>query len=504
MGESEIAHISQADPNMIWIHQNWRKQNSSDLRRLDLSTKEIVPVETHDIWVTQWIIDSRDRLRGRITREKDLSHRLELYDLEQKSWRMLIAWKFDEIVKFLGFDRDEQSMWMLSNRLYEHVSLVRLNLENGEEDVICQDPHSDIMMVNMSKKQKKPIIAYSFPDYPRIHYLDEDIEKKLKPFHPAPPNGFHVIDTNGDESMFGFNIYTSTTIDAYLYDRKADRKHYLFDSVISLYSSKLAITRPIAFSGRDGMTIKGYLTLPKGVTAKNLPTVLLVHGGPWSRDYWKYNQLVQFLANRGYVVLQVNYRGSLGYGKTYMRKAMGEFAAKMHDDLVDGVQWAVDQGYADPNHVAIMGWSYGGYATLVGLTVTPELFACGIDIAGPSDLTTLITKKSKDMSPNGTYYWHKYAGNPEEDSGREVLKAKSPLPHVANIRRPLLVFHGGEDRIVSSVESDQMVEAMKKAGKQVDYVYFPDEGHSFRKWKNWSVLFRKVEVFLGTHLGGRY
>jgi dipeptidyl aminopeptidase/acylaminoacyl peptidase len=186
-----------------------------------------------------------------------------------------------------------------------------------------------------------------------------------------------------------------------------------------------------------------------------------------------------------------------------MRKAIGEFAGQMHDDLIDGVQWAVDQGYADPEHVAIMGWSYGGYATLVGLTFTPDRFTCGIAIAGMSDLTTLVEADRKTMSKKGIKRWHKYIGNPKIDSERKLMKAKSPLSHVDNITRPLLIMHGGEDSIVSSDESDQMVDAMEKVGKEVDYVFFPDEGHSFEKWKSWSVLFRKVEVFLATHLGGR-
>ena len=503
-GELEMAHIGQAEPNIVWVYRNQQDQNLFDLRRLDLSTKELTPVESHTTWVIRWIMDGNDQLRGRITREMDLSHRLELYDSDHKRWKLLIDWDFDETVDFLGFSADNRSMWLLSNRHRDKVSLVSLDLKNGCEKIVYQDLSADITMVTMSKKQQKPLIAYCHPDYPKIHYLDDNIKRILTPFQPAPPIGFHVVSSDENEQIIGFTIYTDKTKDTYLYDRINDRKYFLGDSEISLQASELADMRPISILSRDGLILNGYLTLPKGVEPKNLPTVLLAHGGPWARDYWEYDNLVQFLANRGYAVLQINFRGSMGYGKTFMRKAMGEFAGKMHDDLVDGVQWAVDQGYSDPSNIAVVGWSYGGYAALVGLTFTPHLFKCGIAIAGISDLTTLLDTQYTNFSPSGLYYWHKYAGNPEDDLGRERMKAKSPIIHVDKIVRPLLIVHGGEDKIVSSIESDQMVDAMKKAGKEVDYVFFPDEGHRFYKWKNWLVLYRKIEVFLGTHLGGRY
>ena len=503
-GELEIAHIGQTEPNMVWVYRNQQDQNLFDLRRLDLSTKELTPVESHTTWVIRWIMDGYDQLRARITREGDLSYRLELYDSDHKRWKLLIDWGFDETVRFLGFSSDNRSMWLLSNRHRDKVSLVRLDLKNGCEKIVYQDLSADITMVTMSKKQQKPLIAYCHPDYPKIHYLDDNIKRILKPFQPAPPIGFHVVSSDENEQIIGFTIYTDKTKDTYLYDRTNDRKYFLGDSAISLQASELADMRPITIPSRDGLILNGYLTLPKGVEPKNLPTVLLVHGGPWARDYWEYDNLVQFLANRGYAVLQINFRGSKGYGKTFMRKAMGEFAGKMHDDLVDGVQWVVNQGYSDSSNIAVMGWSYGGYAALLGLAFTPHLFKCGIAIAGISDLATLLDARYTNFSPSGLYYWHKYAGNPEDDRERERLKANSPITHVDKISRPLLIVHGGEDKIVSSIESDQMVDAMKKVGKEVDYVFFPDGGHGFYRWKNWSVLYRKIEVFLGTHLGGRY
>lgn len=501
-GKIEIVHIGQTDTNKIWI-TDYSQKNRVDLQRFDLATKTLDLVETTDVDIDQWIMDSADRLRARIIRNEDLRQRLELYDRQDKTWKMLIEWDVDEDIHFLDFSRDDRSMWVLSNRNRERSSLVILDLETGKEKLIYEDPQADVLRVNMSKKRHTPLIAYSFPDYPKVHFLHPEMERLLKPFQPHPPTGFLMTGADDNEEIIGYTLYSDKTKDNYIYDSRKSRKHFFADSPISLYASELADMRPISFSGRDGMALKGFLTLPNGVTPKNLPTVLLVHGGPWARDDWEYDNLVQFLANRGYAVLQVNYRGSKGFGKTYMRRAVGEFAGAMHDDLVDGLQWAVDQGYTDPDHVAIMGWSYGGYASLVGLTFTPELFKCAIAIAGVSDLTTLVGADYRNTSPSGKHYWHKYVGNPKNDQEHELMKAKSPITHVDKIARPLLIVHGGEDTVVSSDESERMVKAMQQAGKQVEYIFFPDEGHSFRKWENWSVLYQKIEVFLATHLGGR-
>ncbi len=501
-GSKEIVHIGQVDTNKVWI-TDYSQKDCVELYRLDLTTKALSLVETAGEKTTQWIVDASDRLRARISLIDGLRHRLSLYNLEDKTWETLIEWDVDEEVRFLDFGKDDRSMWLLSNRNRERSSLVILDPDTKKEKLFYEDPQADVADVTMSKKQHKPIIAYSFPDFPKIHFLDPDMEKLLEPFQPAPPTGFLMTGADDNEEVFGYTLYSDKVKDNYIYDSRKKAKYFFGDSAISLYASELADMRPITFSGRDGMALKGFLTLPKGVQPKKLPTVLLVHGGPWSQDEWEYDSLVQFLANRGYAVLQVNYRGSTGFGKTYMRKAIGEFAGKMHNDLVDGVQWAVARGYTDPDHVAIMGWSYGGYASLVGLTFTPDLFQCAIAIAGVSDLTTIVDATYRDLSPSGRHYWHKYAGNPENDQEREVMKVKSPITHVDKISRPLLIVHGGEDRVVSAGESERMVKAMKKAGKQVDYVFFPEEGHSFKKWKNWSVLYKKIEKFLAEHLGGR-
>jgi dipeptidyl aminopeptidase/acylaminoacyl peptidase len=259
--------------------------------------------------------------------------------------------------------------------------------------------------------------------------------------------------------------------------------------------------QPISYSSRDGLTIHGYLTLPVGVPAKDLPTVLFVHGGPWLRDRWGYYDTVQWLANRGYAVLQVNYRGSAGYGRNFLNAGDKEWGGKMQDDLIDGVQWLITQGITDPRKVAIMGASYGGYATLAGLTLTPDIFAAGVSRVGISDLIFHYN--------NYPAYWSLYkvmfrvrVGDPQKEE--ELLKSRSPLFHVDAIKAPLLIAHGSNDARVVAAQSEQIVAAMRKADKSVEYLIYEDEGH--REWKPESKFhfYAKTEEFLARYLGGRF
>ena len=259
--------------------------------------------------------------------------------------------------------------------------------------------------------------------------------------------------------------------------------------------------RPVAFESRDGLTVHGYLSAPVGLEPKNLPMVLFVHGGPWARDSWGLNATHQWLANRGYAVLSVNYRGSTGYGKEFLNAGNREWGAKMHDDLVDAVQWVVSEGIADAKKVAIYGGSYGGYAALVGATFTPDLFACAVDVVGPSNLVTLITS----IPP----YWQIVrsqftlrVGDP--DTEREFLESRSPLFKVDQIKIPMLIAQGANDPRVKLAESDQIVEAMQRHGIPCEYLVFPDEGHGFVRPENRLKFQAAAEKFLAEHLSGRY
>jgi len=274
----------------------------------------------------------------------------------------------------------------------------------------------------------------------------------------------------------------------------------LFSNRSDLERYTLARMRPISFVARDGLTLHGYLTLPVGVPPKNLPMVLNVHGGPWARDTWGLDPEAQWLANRGYAVLQVNFRGSTGYGKKFLNAGDREWGGAMHHDLLDAKQWAVREGYADPDRVCIYGGSYGGYATLVGLTFTPEVFACGVDIVGPSSIVTLIRSIPPYWAPMKSVF-DKRVGSVENEE--EFLNSRSPLFKADQIRKPLLIAQGANDPRVKQAESDQIVAAMRRNELPVTYLVFPDEGHGFARPENRLKFYAATEQFLAEHLGGR-
>ncbi|RPI88561.1 MAG: S9 family peptidase, partial [Planctomycetaceae bacterium] len=296
----------------------------------------------------------------------------------------------------------------------------------------------------------------------------------------------------------------------YLYDRKTGESKFLFTNRAELEGWALQKMRPQIIKSRDGLDLVCYLTLPgmadpdgDGVPAQPQPMVLLVHGGPWARDSWGLNGLHQFLANRGYVVLSVNFRGSTGFGKKFLNAGNREWAGKMHNDLIDAVDWAIEKKVADPKRVAIMGGSYGGYSTLVGLTFTPEKFACGVDIVGPSNLVTLLSTIPPYWAP-AVELFKTRVGDVSTEEGKEYLMSRSPLSKVGQIARPLLIGQGANDPRVKQAESDQIVSAMLAKKLPVTYVLFPDEGHGFARPPNSLAFFAITEAFLARHLGGWY
>ncbi len=355
------------------------------------------------------------------------------------------------------------------------------------------------------KETQKPYLLYLEPDFPKHFFLDPEMEKDFEPMlKRIREDGFQRLNIrSSDDSARVFTISANSDKDwkYYLFDRDSGKIEVLSSNPLAKNTPHLSDIRPVSFTSRDGLEIYGYLTLPKGAPEKNLPMVVLVHGGPWSRDYWGFDREVQFLANRGCAVLQINFRGSDGYGRKYMEAAMGEFAGKMHTDLIDGSTWVIDQGIADPEKIAIMGASYGGYAALVGVTFTPDFFACGIDVFGMSDLETLI-----EVAPVwwklGMPKFYKYIGDPKNPEDLEMMKSKSPIYKLDEIKRPLLVIYGGEDQRVDRKQSIDIIEKLKESGKDFEWYSFPDAGHGFYG-RNRLTYFRLVEEFLAKHLGSR-
>jgi dipeptidyl aminopeptidase/acylaminoacyl peptidase len=296
----------------------------------------------------------------------------------------------------------------------------------------------------------------------------------------------------------------------YYYDRAKKKAQFLFTNRKELEGLSLAKMHPVVIKSRDGLDLVSYLTTPPGadpegdgIPDKPLPLVLVVHGGPWGRDAWGYDSMHQWLANRGYAVLGVNFRGSTGFGKKFINAGNMEWAGKMHDDLIDAVQWAIEKRIAEPKHVAIMGGSFGGYATLVGLTFTPETFACGVDIVGPSNLVTLLKSIPPYWAPQVELF-KKRVGDHTTEEGKAFLRKRSPLTYAKRIKRPLLIGQGANDPRVKQAESDQIVKTMQKKGIPVTYVLYPDEGHGFARPENRLSFFAVAEAFLAECLGGRF
>jgi dipeptidyl aminopeptidase/acylaminoacyl peptidase len=360
----------------------------------------------------------------------------------------------------------------------------------------------DVTFMAYSRKRKVPTTisyitwkrGYKFLDN-TVADLYKRLEKELKNVEIV------LISTNKDEDKFIIRTYSDRSLGSfYFYDKTKDELVKIADVSPWLSESELANMKPIEYKTRDGLTIHGYLTLPVGVVPKNLPVVVNPHGGPWARDVWTFNPEVQFLANRGYAVLQMNFRGSTGYGRKFWEASFGEWGLKMQDDVTDGVEWLKKQGIADPNRIAIYGGSYGGYCSLAGVTFSPDLYACAIDYVGVSNLFTFM----KTIPP----YWEPYrkmlyemVGNPGEITDSLRLRATSPVFHTNRIKVPLLIAQGAKDPRVNQAESDQIVDALKTRNVAVEYILKENEGHGFQNQENRFEFYGRMEKFLEKHLG---
>jgi len=392
---------------------------------------------------------------------------------------------------------------LLDSRNANTGRLVRLNLATNDLRVMAEDPHYDISNA-LIHPDTHEVQAIAF-NKDRVEWvvLDQSIEQDFQRIRSIHRGDFSIVSRDDADTtwILAFTIDNGPIL-FYSYDRKTQVATFLFENQPELSKHTLAETKPISFTSRDGLTIHGYLTLPTSEEPiGRVPLVLNVHGGPWSRNTWGYNPLAQWFANRDYACLQINFRGSTGYGKDFLNAGNHEWGRNMHNDLVDGVNWAIQAGIADQQKIAIFGGSYGGYAALVGATFTPDLFRCAVDIVGPSNLLTLV----RSFPPYWAAFmgvWHKRVGNP--DTEEEFLKSRSPLFKVDQIKIPLLIGQGANDPRVKQAESEQIVEAMKSKGIDYEYMLFPDEGHGFAKPENRLKFYAAAEKFLAQYLGGRY
>ena len=491
-------------PNTLLIGMNKENPQVHDVYRLDLASGALTLTAKNPGTIARWVADTQFKVRGAVAARPDGGLDLCVRESEEGEWRSLITWDADDALASgpIGFTRDGQSLYLYDSRDVNARRLVQLNLASNALTVLAADAQYDVGSI-MVHPDTYEIQAVSFvKDRVAWRVLDETIQTDFAKIKRMHRGDFSIISRDDDDQTW-LIAYTvdNGPVPFYAYDRKRQHATFLFDNQPDLNHYTLSPMQPISFTSRDGLTVHGYLTLPVGEQPRNLPMVLDVHGGPWGRDTWGYNPEAQWFANRGYASLQVNFRGSTGYGKAFLNAGDKEWGRNMHHDLVDAVQWAITQGLAAPAKVAIYGGSYGGYAALVGATFTPDLFCCAVDIVGPSNLMTLI----QTIPP----YWstflatfHKRVGNPDTEA--EFLQARSPLFKADQITIPVLIAQGANDPRVKQAESEQIVEAMKRHGIPYEYLLFPDEGHGFAKPENRIKFYAAAEKFLATHLGGRY
>ena len=404
-------------------------------------------------------------------------------------------------IQFFTFDN--KNIYVSSNIGRDKTAIVEFDLATRKEvKEIYSNPEYDVDGLSYSEK-RKVLTLVSYISWKREnHFLDKETEAEYKKMQDKF-KGYEIGIYGNNVAEDKFVVWTGNDKVAakyYFYDKKTGDTKFLADAFPWLKEENMATMKPVEYKSRDGLTIHGYLTLPKGYEAKNLPVVINPHGGPWARDNWGYNQEAQFFANRGYGVLQMNFRGSTGYGKEFWLKSQKQWGKTMQDDITDGVQWLIKQGIADPKRVAIYGASYGGYATLAGVTFTPDLYACAVDYVGVSNMFTFM----KTIPP----YWEPYkamfyemVGDPVKDSA--LLAEVSPALHADKIRTPLFVAQGANDPRVNKAESDQMVAALKKRGVIVEYMMKNDEGHGFANEKNQIEFYNAMDKFFDKYLSGK-
>lgn len=507
---AEIEAVSHREPGKILVGLNNRNEQFHDLYELDLMTGERRMIQQNDEWAG-FVTDDDYRVRFATKYQPDGTI---LYSRKTPSgWEeFMVVPEEDTLNTGLGgFDKSGRVAYLYDSRGRNTTALKSVNLETGEETLIAHDPRADIGGL-LSHPTENTIEAVSFEyDRTRWIFLDETVEADFAFLRNVADGDIIITARTLDDNLWMVAYLNDAgPVDYYLFDREERTADYLFSNRSDLKGLPLQPMQPVIIKSRDGLNLVSYLTLPPhaganedGIPAEPLPMVLDVHGGPWARDSWGYNATHQWLANRGYAVLSVNFRGSTGFGKDFINAGNKEWGAKMQDDLTDAVNWATERGIADPDRVAIMGGSYGGYATLAGLTFTPDLYAAGVSIVGPSNIITLLETIPPYWAP-AIQLFKTRVGDHTTEQGREFLESRSPLNFADRIAAPLLIGQGANDPRVKQSESDQIVEAMEQKGLPVTYVLYPDEGHGFARPENRISFNAVTEAFLAENLGGRF
>lgn len=489
------------DPDHIIIGLNKRNPQIFDPYRLNIQNGELSLLAENPGNIVAWMTDHNGKLRVAIATD-GVNDSLLYRKTEQDDFKTIITTDFRSSLNPMFFTFDNQKLYAISNLNRDKLAAVIFNPETGEEEkLIFEHPEVDLTGISYSRKRKVLTTISYTTDKPQYHFLDQEreniqvhLEKEL------PRKKIILTSQNKEEELFIVRTYNDRSLGKYfLFDKNSKELSFITDVSPWLKEEELCEMKSIKYTSRDGLTIHGYLTLPLNVPSKNLPVIVNPHGGPWARDTWTFKQDVQFLANRGYAVLQMNFRGSTGFGKAFWEASFKEWGLKMQDDITDGVHWLIESGIADPKRIGIYGGSYGGYATLAGITFTPDLYACAIDFVGVSNLFTFM----ETIPP----YWKPFleklyvmVGNPNDPEDNQRLKATSPVFHVDKIKVPLFIAQGAKDPRVAQAESDQIVAALKERNVEVQYLLKENEGHGFRNEENRFEFYEQMEAFLEKHL----
>lgn len=501
-----IYSVPRQEPDYMYVGLNDRDQAWHDLYKVQISTGKRELIHENNERIGSWTFDWDGKLRMASRTSEDGG--TELLTVKDGKFETCYSCNVLESCYIARFHKDGKRAYLVTNKgELDLTQLMLMDPKTGKTEFVESDPEkeADFGGADFSQISRELVVTFYAGDKVRPYFKDEVWEKEYEWLKEQLPGAeINLGSKTLDERRFivsaGSDVNPGAT---YLYDRDAKTLTFQFQPRPDLPVEHLAKMEPIRYKSTDGLEIPAYLTLPKGVEPKNLPLVVMPHGGPWARDYWGYNPFAQFLANRGYAVLNVNFRGSTGYGKAFLNAGNLEWGVKMQDDLTNGAKYLVDQGIADKDKIGIMGGSYGGYATLAGLTFTPDVYAVGVSIVGPSNLMTLL----ESIPP----YWesirnmfYERMGDPNTPEGKKMLMERSPLFSANKIKVPLMVVQGANDPRVKKAESDQIVVAMRELGLPVEYLCAPDEGHGYARPENNQAFLAAAEKFLAKHLGGRY
>jgi dipeptidyl aminopeptidase/acylaminoacyl peptidase len=486
-------------PNDVLITMNKDNPQLHDVYHLDLTTGALEKIVANPGFL-DWVVDADLQVRGAVTQSPDGGAVIMVRDDEASDWRLLLEVPPEdaELTTPLGFTKDGAAMYLRMSVDANVGRLVKMDIATGAVEVIAQDPVHDIVGAMLNPDTRVVEAATLYRDRLEYQIFDDAVRGDIEALQRLNTGDLVIADRASDDSTWLVAFESdSAPVKFYTWDRASKAATFLFDHQPLLNNYPLVPMEPFAFTSRDGLAIHGYLTFPPQLDRTELPAVLVVHGGPWARDLRRLDVRAQWLANRGYLCVQVNFRGSTGYGKDFLNAGDREWGAKMHDDLLDAMDHLAVQGIVDRKRMAIYGVSYGGYAALVGATFTPDVFKCAISVVGPSNLNTLFESFPEYWKPM-IAMWHKRVGD-----GPEFLWSRSPLSKVDDIKIPILIAQGENDPRVKRTESEQIVAAMKERGIAHEYVMYENEGHGLARPENRLDFYHRADRFLAKHLGGR-